>query len=82
MKYTILIYESEADFGARTAGARKDAYGGAYRAYTQALTEAGVMVGGAPLQPAPRHDDPAARRQASRPGRAVRRGEGTARRLR
>ena len=47
MKYTILIYESEADFGARTAGARKDAYGGAYRAYTQALTEAGVMVGGA-----------------------------------
>src|SRR5215470_19182545 len=52
MKYTILIYESEADFGARTDARRKDAYWGAYRAYTQALTEAGIMTGGAPLQPA------------------------------
>jgi len=26
MKYTILIYESESDFSARTDGARKDAY--------------------------------------------------------
>ena len=53
MKYTILIYESEADFGARTDERRKAAYWGAYRAYTQALKEAGIMVGGAPLQPAP-----------------------------
>ena len=53
MKYTILIYETEADFGARTDGARKNAYWGAYRAYTEALKEAGVMVGGAPLQPGP-----------------------------
>jgi hypothetical protein len=52
MKYTVLIYESEADFSARTDAKRKDAYWGAYRAYTQALTEAGVLVGGAPLQPA------------------------------
>jgi hypothetical protein len=52
MKYTVLIYESEADFGARTDPARKDAYWGAYRAYTKALTDAGVMVGGAALQPA------------------------------
>lgn len=51
MKYTILIYESEADFGARTDAGRKDAYWGAYRAYTKALTDAGVLVGGAPLQP-------------------------------
>jgi len=51
MKYTILIYETEADFGARTDAARKTAYWGAYRSYTQALKEAGVMVGGAPLQP-------------------------------
>src|SRR5262245_31939549 len=51
MKYTVLIYETEADFGARTDPARKDAYWGAYRAYTKALTEAGVMTGGAPLQP-------------------------------
>jgi hypothetical protein len=52
MKYTILIYETEADFSARTDGKRKDAYWGAYRAYTKALTEAGIMAGGAPLQPA------------------------------
>ena len=51
MKYTILIYETEADFGSRTDERRKAAYWGAYRAYTQALKEAGVMVGGAPLQP-------------------------------
>jgi hypothetical protein len=53
MKYTILIYETAADFSARSDGTRKDAYWGAYRAYTQALTEAGVMVGGAGLQPPP-----------------------------
>jgi hypothetical protein len=53
MKYTILIYESESDFSARTDRARKDAYWGSYRAYTQALTEAGIMVGGAALEPPP-----------------------------
>ena len=52
MKYTILIYETEADFGARTDATRKDSYWGAYRAYTKALTDAGIMVGGAALQPA------------------------------
>ena len=52
MKDSILIYETEADFGARTDERRKDAYGGAYRANTKTLTEAGVMVGGAGLQPA------------------------------
>lgn len=53
MKYTILVYESETDFSARTGAARKDSYSGAYRAYTQALMDAGVMVGGAGLQPPP-----------------------------
>ena len=51
MKYTILIYENEADFATRSDEKRKDAYWGAYRAYTQALTQAGVMIGGAGLQP-------------------------------
>ena len=51
MKYTILVYERQADFGARTDGKKKDAYWGAYRAYTKALTDAGIMVGGAPLLP-------------------------------
>jgi hypothetical protein len=52
MTYTILIYETQDDFGARTDGKRKDAYWSAYRAYTLALKEAGVMVGGGALQPA------------------------------
>ena len=52
MKYTLLIYESAADFSARTDEKRKAGYWGAYRAYTTALREAGVMVGGAPLEPA------------------------------
>ncbi len=51
MKYTILVYETAADFSARTDATRKEAYWGAYRAYTKALTDAGVMVGGAALQP-------------------------------
>ena len=51
MKYTILVYESETDFSVRTDAGRKDAYWGAYRAYTKALADAGIMVGGAGLQP-------------------------------
>ena len=51
MNYMLLIYESEDDFAARVDPARRDGLFGAYRAYSQALTEAGVFVGGAPLQP-------------------------------
>jgi hypothetical protein len=51
MKYTILIYETEAEFEARTDERRKDAYWGAWRAYHQALVGAGVIVGGSALQP-------------------------------
>ena len=51
MLYTILVYETESELGARTDPKRTDAYWGAYRAYTTALREAGVMVGGAALQP-------------------------------
>jgi hypothetical protein len=50
MKYTILLFESEADFRARRAQPRDDKYWGAYQSYTKALQEAGVMVGGAGLQ--------------------------------
>jgi len=53
MNFTILVYESPSELAARNDPARKDAYWGAYRAYTQALREAGVMTGGAALQPAP-----------------------------
>jgi hypothetical protein len=51
MKYTILIYETTGELGARTDQHRQPAYWGAYRAYTQALKAAGVMVGGSGLQP-------------------------------
>src|SRR5947207_1610124 len=51
MQYTILVYETEAELAARNDARRKDAYWGAYRAYTKALREAGVMVGGAGLEP-------------------------------
>jgi|SRR5690349_9180810 len=51
MQYTILVYETETELAARTDPKRKDAYWGAYRAYTQALRDAGVMVGGAALEP-------------------------------
>jgi hypothetical protein len=51
MRYTVLVYETRSELGARTDPERKDAYWGAYRAYTTALREAGVMVGGAGLEP-------------------------------
>jgi hypothetical protein len=51
MTYTILIYETPDELAARTEARRKDAYWGAYRAYTVALREAGVMIGGHALQP-------------------------------
>jgi len=51
MQYTILVYETEAELAARSDPKRKDAYWGAYRAYTEALRAAGVMVGGAGLEP-------------------------------
>ncbi len=49
MKYTLLIYETPANFDARQQG-EASTYIGAWRAYHKALVEAGVYVGGAPLQ--------------------------------
>jgi hypothetical protein len=51
MHYTILLYETESELAARTDPKRRETYWGAYRAYTQALRDAGVMVGGAALEP-------------------------------
>lgn len=45
MKYAILVYETEQDF------ANREMHMPAYSAYSQALTEAGVMAGGAGLHP-------------------------------
>jgi hypothetical protein len=49
MQFALLIYESPEAFAART-NARTDPYIGAWRAYYKALVEAGVYVGGEPLE--------------------------------
>jgi len=51
MQYMMLIYESEADFRARS-NEQKEAFWGAWRAYHKALTDAGVYVAGNALEPA------------------------------
>ncbi|UBF28243.1 YciI family protein [Kovacikia minuta CCNUW1] len=45
MKYAILVYETEQD------SANRPMHMPAYNAYSQALAEAGVIAGGAALQP-------------------------------
>jgi hypothetical protein len=51
MNYTILIYESAADFAARTDPKKQEAYWASWPPYKKALVDAGVFVGGAGLQP-------------------------------
>ncbi len=51
MQYTILIYEPEADFALRNDPEQAPAYWGGWTAYSQALVQAGVMVGGNGLLP-------------------------------
>ena len=50
MTYTMLIYETEDAFAARSDADKKDAYWGAWVAYHKALVDAGVITGGASLQ--------------------------------
>ena len=50
MQYTLLIYETQSDFDART-NEKQETFWGAWRAYHKALTDAGVYVNGSPLQP-------------------------------
>lgn len=49
MQFAMLIYESAEGFAARSTDG-KDAYTGAWRAYYKAMEEAGIYVGGDPLQ--------------------------------
>ena len=51
MKYTIMIYESPDAFRLRGDPKQQQAYWAAWPLYTKALTDAGVMAGGAGLQP-------------------------------
>ena len=52
MRYTLLIYENQADFEKRTGPeAEAEAYWSSWTVYSQALVDAGVFVSGAGLQP-------------------------------
>ncbi len=51
MHYTILIYETPAEFAKRSDPQTKDAYWRQWPPYSQALKDAGVFVGGSGLQP-------------------------------
>lgn len=51
MNFTILMYESEADFACRTNPEKSAAYVARWIAYTKAVKEAGIWVAGAGLQP-------------------------------
>jgi hypothetical protein len=50
MQFALLIYESTEAFTSRRNAKEADAYLGAWRAYHKALLEAGIFVGGDPLQ--------------------------------
>jgi hypothetical protein len=49
MQYALLIYENPEDFVRRDQNVEADAYAGAWRAYYKTLLEAGIYVGGNPL---------------------------------
>ena len=49
MQFALLIYESPEAFPSRKSDGN-DRYTGAWRAYHKALVEAGVFVGGDPLE--------------------------------
>jgi len=51
MNFTILMYESEADFARRTDPKESAAYVAGWAAYMKTLRDAGVVVAGAGLQP-------------------------------
>lgn len=49
MLYVLLIYEKPDDFARRDSPVESEAYAGAWRAYHRALLDAGIFVGGKPL---------------------------------
>ncbi len=50
MQYTLLIYETPVEFAHRDEVGDDSAHFGAWRAYYKALLEAGIYVGGNPLE--------------------------------
>ena len=51
MQYTMLIYLTPEQFAARRDPAQREAFWGAFMPYMQALYAAGIVVGGAGLEP-------------------------------
>lgn len=51
MQYAILVYETAQEVESRTHPERAGEYWMAYKAYSDALVQAGVMAGGNALQP-------------------------------
>jgi hypothetical protein len=51
MNYTIMFYLDASQFAARTDPKRREAFWGSFLPYMKALKEAGIVVGGAGLQP-------------------------------
>jgi len=51
MKYMLLATEKQEDFDRRTHPVEGRAHVGAWKAYTEALQKAGILVSGAGLQP-------------------------------
>jgi hypothetical protein len=51
MHYTLLLYQSPADFAARNDPEKRQAFLASFMPYMKALTDAGVVVAGAGLQP-------------------------------
>ncbi len=51
MKYAVIVYETPAEIAERDDPARAPEYWAAYGAYSKALSDAGVGVGGAGLLP-------------------------------
>ena len=49
MLYALLIYEKPDDFARRESSVESEAYAGAWRAYHRAMLDAGIFVGGKPL---------------------------------
>jgi hypothetical protein len=50
MQYTLLIYQSEAEFGARTDGAQRERFLASFVPYVNALTAAGIVVASGALE--------------------------------
>jgi hypothetical protein len=51
MNYTLLIYQSPADFAARADPVKHEAFWGSFMPYMKALQESGVVVSSAGLEP-------------------------------